>query len=164
MSEQLERWHYLGGQRHSGYLSDCAVCVEHRRVGGQKFGKDASPEESLCGEEEALVTGHEEVVTEVPEGGQGPAGEPDPTMAEWVRHCRGVGKNRARAYADALLLVEKQFDAWRQAFPHVAEEAFRQQQREAVTPREREMLTYYAAGFGAVLRDLLAAASSAATR
>lgn len=113
------------------------------------------PEESLCGEEEALAAGlYEEVFADVPP----PPPGSDKNLQAWAEHCRTAGRSRTRAYAEALSLTQAQFEAWRQVFPGVADAAFVAQGREPLSSREKEVLAYYAAGFAAFLRDTLAVA------
>lgn len=151
MSEELERWHYLGGQRHEGYLSDCPTCCEDRRVGGQKFGKaTGGPEESLCGEEEDLATGS---FREPTEDVKNVAGAGEDQLHAWAQHVRGVGRSRQSAYAEALSLAGMQFVAWRDVFPVTVDAVLVGRGEPPLSPREVQILGWFGDGFAAFLAE-----------
>lgn len=128
-------------------------------LGGAPLGEQAQspPEESLCGEEEDLVTS---VMNEAPTPGPGM----DAGLQLWEQHCRTVGRNRCRAYVEAFSLALAQLAAWGRVFPAVAEEKFREVRGTGVSPEAREMVGYYTAGYAAFLRDVIAIADKAASR
>lgn len=139
----LERWHYLGGQRHEGYRSDCAVCVPRTPEDRQ-----SPPEEALCGEEEDLAAGN------VP-----PAEEAVPEQLRmWSAHVRGVARSRQKAYAEALSLAQMQFAAWCAAFPVAYGEAMVKSGGPPMNDREAQLLAWFSAGYEAFLREVHAIA------
>lgn len=133
---------------HTGPRETCVRCPQ------------LPPEQSLCGEEEALAAGS----FGDPPDEAGPPALDHAKLVEWERHCRGVGRNRATAYADALRLAQMQFEAWQGVFPGVADTAFRARGLPLLNQREQEILMYYSAGFAAFLRDTLQIAQRAAER
>jgi hypothetical protein len=102
------------------------------------------PEESLCGEEEALAAGNFPPAEEtVPE-----------QLRMWRAHVRGVARSRQKAYAEALSLAQMQFTAWRDVFPVAYDAAMRKQGGAALNEREVQMLDYFAAGYAEFLREV----------
>lgn len=106
------------------------------------------PEESLCGEEEALAAG----------SFGDPQDEAGPLPAQlraWSLHVRGVARSRQKAYYEALLLAQMQFDAWQKAFPLAYAQAAEVRGTLPLNAREREILDMYAAGFAGFLNETL---------
>jgi hypothetical protein len=104
------------------------------------------PEESLCGEEEALAAGS----FGDPASDTGPL--PDQLHA-WAQHVRGVGRSRQKAYAEALSLAQKQFAAWQEAFPVAFSAAATERGWAPLQGREEEVLGMFSAGFSAFLGE-----------
>lgn len=116
-------------------------------------GPQTPPEESLCGEEEDLVTGAVPDPQEITEG-----------LARWAAYCRRVGRNRVRAYDEAFALVQKQVDAWTRRFPASWDEVAQGRGLAPLNARERALVQMYARGLLGLLRELRAAGKRVVSR
>lgn len=121
------------------------------KMGGSPMNRASDqqpPEESLCGEEEALAMGTppDPADPQTPAWGEG--------LEAWVAHCRSVGPSRLKAYDEAFSLVQAQFVAWREVFPSVAREAAEQHGAPAPGPGEVLAVMNFAGGFAGFLTML----------
>lgn len=106
------------------------------------------PEESLCGEEEALAAGS----FGDPEEDSAPLPE---QLRAWSVHVRGVARSRQKAYYEALSLAQMQFLAWQKAFPKAFALAAKERGWEPIGGREEEVLAMFSAGFAGFLNETL---------
>lgn len=126
--------------------------LERLSVQGHLCGKPVMPppEESLCGEEEALAAGSFD--DETLEQGS-PARLPE-QLESWRRHVRGVGRSRQKAYAEALSLAMMQFVAWQDVFPVAYDAAMAEQGQPPINAREAQMLMFFGKGYQEFLREV----------
>lgn len=120
--------------------------------GSTLFAPFAPPEESLCGEEEDLVTG----------GGGDPDPGPLPSsggLEQWKAHCRAVGRSRVKAYDEAFSLVQAQLTAWMRVYPEQYDLLARRAQEAGLegaplTEAQKTVLATFGGGFAGFLREL----------
>lgn len=140
------------------------------------------PEESLCGEEENLVTGnvldlgvaeklaaHYDTTDTSEEMKNAEWVDPRPSppppadgvpwgqgSEAWLRHCQQVGRNRCRAYDEAFGLVEAQLSAFVRLWPVLADAAGAQPGARPPTPVEMAAAQAFGEGFLGFVRHLRA--------
>lgn len=108
------------------------------------------PEESVCGEEEALAAGSFAEPTEDVKAVSGAGAD---QLHAWAQHVRGVGRSRQSAYAEALSLAGMQFVAWRDVFPVTVDGVLVGKGEPPLSPREVQILGWFGDGFAAFLQE-----------
>lgn len=119
------------GSVHPGSLAACPGCAP------------TPPEESLCGEEEALAAGDH------------PPVEAGTTFDDFLRDLRGRGRSAQRVTAETLDLVGAWHAAWLPGFIQGADQAYTERGGEPLSGRELESLRFFALSFQSALRTLL---------